>query len=571
MTLRKNFFTLLLVSCILGCNLVVLYPIHATTSTTLNNFASDYEIDGFVSVWYYNMTDQQDISVRFDSTTLRLVTGMRLTYRTQNLLNPKADCNVSYKFESGEYIYYNDVLPNTTGENWTHAFYCQGDTFLMTNSFFYIDMGCASDDPYIQVGFDKDHSGHSMYSLNGGPWTPATVEYLVEAIVENVTTLGEGVNISGVITTDDDFVDGYKVSLTSGDDCHFYVRPATTGEHFNMRFFNVSTKLTSDANALWLEEGPTEEKSKRHIPVAGDYILLVEPDVDGSDNGTYFLYWTYDPEPPTVAALPPLVTNGTVQLLWSSPPDIDIAYYNVYRGTSVDFPINSSHLVSIPGTVTQNSYNDTKVLLDGQYFYVVTATDNTGHKSAPSNLVNTTLLDTVNPNPPTNLTYQQLEGRIILNWSAPNDPDLSFYSIFRAPAPIQNVSLLNPIANTTSTSWSDSDLPPGTYYYVVVAVDINGLRSNASDAVSVIISKPPSRTLLIILICILAGIGSVMGYAFYDRRKNPNSRFYRFNFKNFKKFFSQLGSHSKVKFRALGEKIKSGLSRLRSRFRKKET
>ena len=231
--------------------------------------------------------------------------------------------------------------------------------------------------------------------------------------------------------------------------------------------------------------------------------------------------------------------------------------------------MNSTHLVSIPGIVTRNSYNDTEVFLDGSYFYAVTAIDKTGHESARSNIVNITLLDTINPNPPKNLTYQQLEGRVILNWSAPNDPDLNFYSIFRASTPIQNSSLLKPIANTTSTNWSDSCLSPGTYYYVVVAVDVNGLRSNASNAVSITISVPPSYTPLIILISLFVGFGSVIGYAFYDRRRNPNSRFNKLNFKNLKKVFAHLGSHSKVKLRALGGKIKSGISKLRSQFQRK--
>lgn len=535
MTLQKNYFILLLFSCILGYNLVVLYTIHATTSITLNNFVNDYEIDGFVSTWYYNMTDQQDISVRFDSTTLRLVTGVRLTYRTQNLLNPMADCNVSYKFESSEYVYYNDILPNTTGDNWTHAFYAQGDTFLMTNSSFYIDLGVASDDPYIQVGFDKDHSGYSMYSLNGGPWTPDTVEYLMEAIVENVTTLGEKENVSGIITPDTDFVDAYRLTLTTGDVSHFYVKSATPGKYFNMRLFPVSTKLTSDSNAIWLEEGPTSEKSKQYSSVTGEYVLLVEPNTDGVDNGTYYLSWTYDPEPPTVNMLPPY-DNGTVELSWSSSPDADVAYYNLYRGTTVDVPMDSAHLISELGTITGNSFNDTTWLLEGQYFYTVAAVDNTGHESTKSNVVNTTVFDTSDPNPPMNLTYQRQDHLLLLNWSAPTDPDLEFYYIFRSMTPIQNISTMNPIANTTLTSWVAAAPPPGTYYYAVIAVDLNGRRSSMSNTVSVMILNPPSYTLPIILIVLFSFLVGMLGYGVYDSHRNPNSIFQRL----FRRYFRGL-------------------------------
>jgi fibronectin type 3 domain-containing protein len=660
MTLHKNFCCILLISCILISGFSCLKLIHATKSIVLNNFIDDYNIDGFVSVWYKNQTNCQYISVQFDSSVLRFITGVRLSYCTANLLNPMADCNISYKFESGEYIYYNDVLPNTTGNNRTHAFFCRGDTFLMTNSPFYVDLGCASDDPYIQVGFDNHHSGHSMYSLNGGLWTFDSVEYLMEPIVENVTALGEKTNVSEVITVNNDFIDGYKISLISGDVCHFYVRAATAEKHFNMRFFPLNIKLTSDTNAIWLEEGPTERKSKQYNPMTGDYILLVEPDIDGVDNGTYFFYWTYAPEPPTVNVLPSLDNDGNVELSWRDPTDTDIAYYNIYRGISPDFPTDLAHRISIPGNVTGTTFQDASWLPNGQYFYGVTAVDNTGHESAKSNVinttvldstapgnptvlppqdfpidndgivnlswtpsmdgdlqsfrlyrakyagfplnstylitnlsstsypdyilyngiyfyrvtavddngleslgsneVNTTVLDSVNPAPPQNLTWKQRDRQIILNWSKSNALDLQFYYIFRATQPILNISTLNPIANTSRLSWIDLDLPPGLYYYAIIAVDLNERRSSISNTVSITITEPHSEMFLYVLLGILASIGSVIGYALYDRRRTPYIRFRHFNRTNFRNFFKNLGQKliSYIKLKLLKREITTG-------------
>lgn len=698
MPLRKTYSISLLIFIILGCHFILIAPSHAIPAIMLNNFTNDYIIDGFISVWYYNVTDQQDISVQFASTTLRLITGVRITYRTQNLLNPMADCNISYKFESTEYVYYNDILPNTTGNNQTHAFYCQGDTFLLTGSAFYIDLGCASDDPYIQVGYDKDHSGYSMYSLNGGPWTPDSVEYLLEAIVENVTILGENYNITGYITTSNDFVDGYKISLTTGDTCHFYLKAATTGEHFNMRFFPITTRLTSDTNALWLMEGPITEKNKQLEPIAGEYVLLIEPDIDKVDNGTYFLYWTYAPEPPVVTTLPSLDNDGNIPLTWNSPSDTDIAYYNIYRGNSSDVPMDPAHMISTPGLIIGNSYEDATWLPDGQYFYIITAVDNFGHESTKSNTVNTTVqdstapanpilqnpldfpidndgivnitwsqvlegdlasyrvyrtnysgfplnstyliantskksfldyvlfdgsyfyrvtalddnglessgsnevqttvIDAIPPDSPKNLTYQREANRITLTWVAPDNIDLSFYYIFRENTPIQNISILRPIANTTAIAWNDSNSLPGTYYYAVLAVDLNGLLSNISNIISITIIKPRSYTLLIILLAVLTIAGSVTAYAMSDRRRNPNSVFQRFNRANFKRGlgrvvnaskatcskgktyllhgttkikaqFIAIGSYLRPKFSLMGGKIKTGISKFKSRIRKR--
>ncbi|MHA1279656.1 MAG: fibronectin type III domain-containing protein [Candidatus Helarchaeota archaeon] len=552
MTLLKNRKIYLLLLVILGLNLTVLHQVHGSSSILLNNFADDYEIDGFVSVWHQNMTDQQDISVRFDSSLLRLVTGVRLTYRTQNLLNPKADCNVSYKFESGEFVYYNDILWNTTGKNWTHSFYCQGDTFLLTNTSFYVDLGCVSDDPYIQVGFDNDHSGHSMYSLNGGPWTPDTVEYLIEAIVENVTDIMENSNISGEITGASDFVDGYRISLSAGDVCHFYVESADAGEHFNLRFFPLNTILTSDGNTLWMEEESTEAKAKQYSPVAGEYILLVEPNVDGVDNGTYHFYWTYDPEPPIVSQLPIIVEHYNVSLTWNASLDDDVVYYNIYRGNSTDFPLNSGHLISPPGTVTGTSFNDIALLPNDQYFYSITAVDATGHQSIKSNIVNTTLLDTTPPNPPSNLTINHVRNQIVLNWSAPSDQDISFYSIFRFPTATLNISKATPIVNTPLTSWIDVDIPPGTYYYVVITVDLNGLPSNSSNAVSITISTSPPYAFLIPFLVVLCMVGIVGGRELYTRQRDPHSKFHKINPSRLLKIIRGSGSYQNLSTREKG-------------------
>jgi len=628
MTISQNRRAFLLIICLVLSSFIYFYRAQATNSISLNNFMDDFVIDGFVSVWYRNQTDHQFISVRFDSVVLRLVTGVRLTYRTANLLNPKADINVSYKFESVQYVYYNDVLPNTNGNNRTHAFYSRGDTFLMTNASFFVDLGCASDDPYIQVGVDNNHNGHSQYSRNGGPWITDSVEYLMEAIVEDVTALGENTNVSGILTGNNDFVDGYKISLLAGDVAHFYLRAATTGKFFNMRFFPVNTRLTSDTNGVWLEEGPTGQKSRQYSPLQGNYVLLVEPNIDGVDNGTYVLSWTYSPESPILNVLPALDNDGNVQLSWSAPTDTDIAYYNIYRGTSPEVPLDLAHRISTLGNVTGTTYQDASWLPNGPYFYVVTAVDNTEHESATSNEVNTTVLDSIapnsptlfppldfpidndgvvnlswtlpadgdlqsfriyrgdyagfplnstylitnlsstsyldyvlynglyfyrvtavddngleslgsyevnmtlldnfNPDPPKNLTYQRWAEGIILNWSKPTALDLQFYYIFRATHPILNVSTLTPIANTSGLSWIDLDLLPGSYYYAIIAVDLNGRRSSISNSVLVTITEPQSETLLYVLLGILAGIGSVIGYALYDRHRNPHSRFRKF-------------------------------------------
>lgn len=483
---RKVLYFSLLIIILIG----TIISSKATNSDLLNNFVNDYEIDGFVNSWYNNQTDHQYLSARFDSSIHRIITGVRMFYRTTSNLAPLGDCNVSYKFESGEYVYYDDVLPNTNGDNKSRAFYCQGDTFLITDSTFYVDFACESDDPYIQVGTDKDHSGHSMYSLNGGPWTTDNVEYLMEAIVEDILTIDENTIASGIITNDTDFVDCYHISLTTHDTCNFYLKSLNASNSFNMRFFNLSTRLTRNSDALWIENGSTAEKSKNYDSQTGEYLLLVEPHEYGNDTGTYQFYWTYNPESPDVVPLNPIDDDGNIQLSWNSSPDSDIIYYNIYRGTSPNFPLDVAHMISTPGSITGNSFEDMIWLPDGQYYYLVTSVDQNGQESNKSNVVNTTVTDSTAPKEPTLIdpTDHSVDddGIILLNWNISDEGDIQYHRLYRSiysGFPLNSTHL---ISTTTNGSFVDFLSHNSDYYYRVTSVDDNNNEGNGSNEVMVI-------------------------------------------------------------------------------------
>ncbi|MHA1314093.1 MAG: fibronectin type III domain-containing protein [Candidatus Helarchaeota archaeon] len=484
---EKKYFIIgiLSIAVFLALILIIFLPAIATETTFLNNVDNDFQIDGFTSIWFNTSSDQRDISVRFDSSVQRIITGVRTHYRTARLLEPYGDCNVTYKFESGpDWIDYDDVIPNTAGDNRTHEFHCQGDTFLVTSSFFYISMGCGSDDPYLQIGTDNDRSGHSEYSLNGGGWTAdPSCEYLVEALVENVTDLTENQNQPGVITHDDDFVDAWRVSLTLNDDVHFNLWSSQSGEYFNLRMFAGNIKLTSDGNAIWLEEGASAQKAHHYVPTStGNFVVLVEPNTDEMDNGTYFLNWTSNPDPPAVTVLPGTDNDGNVSLIWSAPVDTDINYYNVYRSKESSFSLDATHRITPPGTVITQSYNDT-FLTNGTYYYVITSVDNTGHESNGSNLVSTTVEDVTKPESPIFAVPDSYpidnDGLIQLNWTFANLNDVNSCSIYRSPLPgfELNTSTFLQNVQKSNTLWIDQVFSNGTYYYKAVAIDINGLAS----------------------------------------------------------------------------------------------
>ena len=81
--------------------------------------------------------------------------------------------------------------------------------------------------------------------------------------------------------------------------------------------------------------------------------------------------------------------NAQVGLTWNANGESDLAGYNVYRSTTspvstTNTPVNGATLVTSPG------YNDTSVTNGIPYYYVVTAVDTSGNRSAASNEVSAT-------------------------------------------------------------------------------------------------------------------------------------------------------------------------------------
>ena len=93
------------------------------------------------------------------------------------------------------------------------------------------------------------------------------------------------------------------------------------------------------------------------------------------------------PPPDTTAPAAPTGLSATagdqqVSLNWDDNSELDVAGYNIYRGTSSGSydlaPINGGSLV------TESSYNDTGLTNGTEYFYVVTAVDTSDNESVVS-------------------------------------------------------------------------------------------------------------------------------------------------------------------------------------------
>jgi hypothetical protein len=97
------------------------------------------------------------------------------------------------------------------------------------------------------------------------------------------------------------------------------------------------------------------------------------------------------------------------------------------------------------------------------------------------------------PTAPTNLSGSGGLGSAALNWSAATDNVAVIrYNLHRSTSPGFTPAAANRIAQPTATSYSDSGLAAGTYYYKVTAEDASGNISGSSNETSVLVTADTS-------------------------------------------------------------------------------
>lgn len=172
-----------------------------------------------------------------------------------------------------------------------------------------------------------------------------------------------------------------------------------------------------------------------------------------------------------------------VELDWQESTEPNVVKYRVYRSTMSNVATISSNLVA--EVIRESSYTDTKNLLSKTtYYYVVTAVDNEGYESDPSNEVAayTEILDTTPPSPPTGLSFKSVSlTEIFVDWYDNTEPDISHYEVYRSTISgfVPNEETF--VARASTSCYSDKNLQTNTkFYYRIVAVDTSGNRSEPS-------------------------------------------------------------------------------------------
>ena len=185
------------------------------------------------------------------------------------------------------------------------------------------------------------------------------------------------------------------------------------------------------------------------------------------------------PGPTTPAGLTATATsNVAIALTWTAATDtLPNVGYRVYRDNT-----------ALPASITTNAYTDT-VAQASTHSYTVLAIDGAGYQSAQSA---TAAATSYGPTTPALSVTGTTANSVSLAWTAVTDAyGLGGYRIYRGTS-AGSITTPLPTLTAATTSYTDSGLVAGTYYYKVVAFDTAtgaGPYSASSGSVSATVTS----------------------------------------------------------------------------------
>lgn len=224
-----------------------------------------------------------------------------------------------------------------------------------------------------------------------------------------------------------------------------------------------------------------------------DEVAIYPDGLTAGDVSKHYSLGVNDTSPPTVPqGVQATLVAGDAQLNWTASTDNNaVAGYRVYRGATEAFPVGAATKVA---DVTATTWTD-PALATGTWFYKVVAVDAAGNASAASAAVSVSVAaapDTEAPSVPAGLAASVSGTSAALTWSASTDNvAVSDYQVFRGTSAGFVADASSKIADTPATSYTDSGLAAGTWYYRVTARDAAGNVSGTSGTVTATISSVP--------------------------------------------------------------------------------
>jgi len=189
------------------------------------------------------------------------------------------------------------------------------------------------------------------------------------------------------------------------------------------------------------------------------------------------------------------VSGSTVTLQWIAPVNGDAASSFIVEAGSTP---GSSNLARFDTGSSATTLTVTSVPA-AAYYVRVRATSAAGI-SGPSNEIVVTVGGTAPcataPNAPSGLTASVSNSTVLLNWIAPGGCQVGSYRIEAGSSP--GLSNLAVVLVSSSTSFSASNVPAGTYYVRVRAQNSAGLSAPSGEIVVTVVGVQTSGVITIV-------------------------------------------------------------------------
>ncbi|HEU4335491.1 MAG TPA: hypothetical protein VFT32_13430 [Candidatus Eisenbacteria bacterium] len=246
--------------------------------------------------------------------------------------------------------------------------------------------------------------------------------------------------------------------------------------------WNVYRKDVMDGPGVRLNDAPVPDVVYRDATVAegGEYYYSVRSVSPAGVEGlpSHDLVLRYDRVPPPApSGLTAVPAANAVSLGWDPSRAPDLASYRLYRDGAL-----------LAGALAATAYTDMPVAPGVPRRYEVTAVDRNGNESIPSEAVEAEALgaaDATPPSAPPALAATPVASGIALAWSAPPDPDLLGFLLYRKAAGEASFARLPGAGAVAGTEYLDAAVSgDAEYVYVVTAVDSSGNESGPSPEAS---------------------------------------------------------------------------------------
>lgn len=319
--------------------------------------------------------------------------------------------------------------------------------------------------------------------------------YDKQVYMTNAGNLIFGVYVNGfqTVTTPGTYNDNawhHVVAVQDSGGMKLYVDAVLTGTN--------GTAVNQAYTGYWRAGGGNlnswpEQPSNSYFTGNLDEVAIYPYGLSAGEVSTHYTLGVNDTSAPTVPQdVQATLVAGDAQLNWTASTDNNgVAGYRVYRGATEAFPVSDATKVA---DVTATTWTDPAVPI-GTWFYKVVAVDTAGNASAASAAASVSVAappDTEAPSVPADLATSVSGTSAALTWSASTDNvAVTGYQVYRGSSAGFVADASSKIADTTNTSYADSGLAVGTWYYRVTASDAAGNVSAASGSVAATIAAPP--------------------------------------------------------------------------------